>query len=585
MPASAPPDHARQLRDAVQTARDAILAGRAAADGTSEAARGALDVARRTFAEARTALADAQANVAVASYLDRKLVDANLTALRAARLADGAESRAEAATAAIAAAAGAIKAASEAVGVVTRDVNGIAGITRSNDQDEPVDEAAKAAVRAVGKAALAVERLKSLALGANIEAARPRSSAALQAAQSSQSGIAAILETADRALQAGNAAVAAAQSARSADLEDLFAKSTQFAIASRDDDALGLAVTVVDRVGNASLRVSVHNDGATKDEPEGPGLHAACDLAPETAAATREVRFFAVPASEAASFDFEAAHKSRHYAKFEMDENPVPPRRESKIACAAVVRRDSENHPLQYGHSYSVFFLRIPRQGSARGSDFSFAAPPFTSSMLLGFTERPAVFPLAHGAFVAAFPGAEPEEGIGSYQLFFAPAGNYEKAHGAWQAGTLDVASFTTLEAGSQACDPSAGTVPAVRQEFIRELRAFGPIPRGLGEGLDGALKPLEKWIASRRSSYVAYLSPFASSTGWRKEGAFAVARYTDMYGDYFDLWRESYRAVVLAVTSVDQKRLRQAANILSPASAPFPPPAEETAPRKPATE
>ncbi len=580
MPAATTPDYPQQLHDAIMATRNSILADRTTADGTSTTALGALDISRRTFADARLALADATANLTIAAYLDRKLNDTSLTAANGVTLATSSNTRALATTAAVALAATSIKAASDAVDAVTRDVNGIAGITKSNDINEPVDKAAKDAVEAVAKAARAVEQLKSLALEANIEAARPRTAAALQAAQASQAGIAAILGTADTALAAGNAAVATAQAARTADLEDLFSKSGQFTIAARDDDALGTAVTVVDRVGNASLRAFVHNAPDAKGEPETPGLQAICDLDAVTADATREVRFYAVPAGDVVSFDFEAAQKARSFARFEFPEKTHYAKKGEKVPCSVVLRHDTEDHVLRYGQSYSVFFLRMPKHGAPRATDFSFATPPITSTVLLTFPEKPVLFPLPNGAFVTAFAGTDHPESVSSYELFFAPSDVYEKAPGAelLVAGTLTAASFTTLDAKNQACQHLPAVVTAaIKQEFLHEMRTLGPISKELRDSIDPALKPLEKWLGEKHhtSLYVAYFSPFTSKDGWQKGGGYTIARYNDMYGDLFDLERRAYYGLALAVGLVNRQLLQQAANVLSAPSAPFPPQAQ----------
>lgn len=574
------PDYPQQLHDAILATRNTLLANRATADGTSVTALGSLDVSRRTFADARLALADAHAGLTVSSYLDRKLVDASLTAGNGVTLATSSNTRAVATTAAVALAATSIKAASDAVDVVTRDVNGIAGITKSNDIDEPVDKAAKTAVEAVEKVARAVEQLKSLALLANIEAARPSTAAALQAAQASQASVAAILGTANSALAASNTAVTNAQAARTTDLTDLFSKSGQFTIAARDDVGLGTAITVVDRVENASLRASVNNAPELRGGPEVPGLQALCDLEPDVADDTREVRFYAVPSGEVVSFDFEAAHKSRSYARFAFDEKTHFGKRKDKVPCGALLRKDTDDHVLRYGQSYSVFFLRIPKVGQPRATDFSFATPPITSTVLLKFPEKPALFALPNGAFVTAFAGTDHAESVSAYQLFFAPSDVYEKAPGAELliAGTLTAASYTSFDAKTQSCTHKGSVVTAaIRQEFLQEMRAFGPIPKELKDQIDLALKPVGKWIQERHPTlrYLAYFSPNATKDGWQKGGGFTIARYNDMYGDFFDFERRAYYGLALAVGLIDRKLLQQAANVLSDPSVIFPPKAD----------
>lgn len=595
MSAATLPDYPQQLHDAIQATRNAILAERATADGTCDTALGALDISRRTFADARLALADAGANLGVAGYLDRKLVDANLTALNGVTLATASNTRATATTTAVALAATSIRAASDAVDAVTRDVNGIAGITKSNDADEPVDRAAKAAVEAVAKAARAVEQLKTLALHANIEAARPRTAAALLAAQTSQAAVAAILGTADTALAASTAAVTTAQAARTADLEDLFTKTGQFTIAARDDAALGTTVTVIDRVGNASLRVSVHNLPDGKDGHEMPGLQAICDFDLETAAATRAVRFFAVPAADVASFDFEAAHKSSHHTEWGYEETHRFPKKDAKAAYTAVLRKDTDGHVIRYGQSYCIFFLRLPRHGAPRATDFSFATPPITSTVLLTFPAKPVIFPLINGTFVTAFVGTDHPESVASYQLFYAPTDVYEKGTGEelLVAGTLTAASFTTVDAKKQSCTHPAATLHALRAELLEELKVFGRVPKEIRESIEQALKPLEKWLGESHggtAKYVTYFSPFSHKAGWQKEGGYSIGRYTDMYGDLFDLDRRAYYALALATGVIDRRLLQQAANVLSPASSPFPSqivpaalPPDESSTRKPA--
>jgi hypothetical protein len=70
----------------------------------------------------------------------------------------------------------------------------------------------------------------------------------------------------------------------------------------------------------------------------------------------------------------------------------------------------------------------------------------------------------------------------------------------------------------------------------------------------------------------LVYFSPLGTMEGWQPAGYFA-ARYTDMDGDLLDLEYRAYRALVLAVGVTNNvTHLKQAADVLSQPSAPFPP-------------
>lgn len=573
MPAVPLPDYPQQLHDAIQSTRDGILAQRTSAQANSATALGAFDVSRRTFADARIALSDAQAALAVAAYLDRKLVDTGLTAANGVVLATTSNAKANATTAAVSLATASIRAAADAVDVVTRDVNGVAGITKSNDDDEPVDTAAKKAVDAVTKVARAVEELKSLALQANIQAAAPSTAAALLAAQTSQTSVAGILGSADTALAASTSNFSSAQSARAADLQDLFQKSAQFFISAGDDGALNQAVTTVDNVSNASLKVVIQNT-EKKDAAQEPGVFATCELTPEVSDATQHVLFFVVPQAEVATFDFERAHKGpgRHHVPCPLPDASRPSKKDQVVVWSAALNKDVNNHVLRFGQDYSVFFLRMPKHGQPRATDFSFASPSITATVVLKFAGKPAIVPLPNGAFVTCFNGTDHAAEVASYDLFFAPGEVYEKGTGAELliADQLVAANYTSFDAKTNACQHPATVSGAIRKQFIKEMSLHGPVAK---DALDAQLKALDKWVHDhgKNAFYVAYYSPFTNKDGWQTAGGYKVARYTDMYGDLFDLERRGYLALALAVGRLDKKLLPQAADVLSPPSDLFP--------------
>lgn len=579
------PDFAQQLYEALATTRSSVLDRFNAAGADTTTAVGAYNVSRHTFADARLSLDNAADGHRVASYLDRQLVNASLTAANAVALATNSNTRAVAATTAMATAAGNIKAAANSVDTLTNTINGVAGVTKSNDLDEPVDTAARAAVEAVAKVAHAVEILQSMSLAANVEASRTQTAAALQAVTASQGAVGGILTTANNALAASQAALEAAQTARATDLSDLFDKNAQFTVAAREQAGLAAALGVIDRVGNCSLRVRVSNVTVSRDNPDHivAGLEASCELSAALAADTAEVRFFAVPADHAASFDFQTARRAHHASCIV---RPQKKGARKPVTCTAQLEKDTARDHLRFGESYVVFFLRVPaRAGHAapselRATDFSFPTPPITATVPLTFPTAPVIFPLLNGAFLTVFQGVKEEAYASAYQVFHSPADTY-KLSGADElvvANNLTAANYISVAAGTHACKNPAKVTQSIERQFHKDMKVHAHVDR---QALHAKLAPFTAWIRKHargnRHAYVVYTNPFATKAGW-KAGGFTIGRYADMYGDVFTLDRRDYVALALAVGSFDRKLLQQAANTLSPASNPFPAEAKSTA-------
>lgn len=607
------PDYAQQLHSAILTTREAILTENSTADASRDAALGGLDVARRTFADARIGLKGAVANNAVTAFLDQKLGDANQTALNAVTLSENATAEAQASTAAMGDAATSIKAAAASVEKVIMDVNSVAGLTNTNDRDDEINKAAHDAVVAVARLGKSVDELKCLALIANVQAASPRTLAIQQAAQANQTSIANLLATFDATLKATTDAVTTAQAARTTDLTDLFNQSASYTIASSNDHALGKAVEVMDSISNDSLTVVVKNApllgaaGATAAEEkkgvkpaarEKPavkskganvvgadsqaiaGFEASWEFPAEVAKFTVAMTCFAVPVADAPSFDYQAAllaQKSGYCATFtgKGGEQPGLPRTGS-----VVLQRDSNGQPIEFGSSYRIFALRSPDadHGPQTATDFSFPTPPITATVLLEFPAVPQLYPpnattpaLPHNAFVAIFEAAQPLDAIDNFRLFFAPTEVLErgKDNELIIADALNAASFSQLDADSGEDNIHPQTLANALWKQIN------------GEVSTGGSKPpptpatLVDWIEKATSGdgpyFVVYFSPFATKEGPSGKGFF-LARYTDMYGDLFDLDDRSYKALVLAVgMEVASGEGQKAANVLSKPSAAFP--------------
>ena len=577
--ASNAPDYAQLLHDELLTTRTAVLDRLGQADAATSTALGAYNVTRQTFSDASLALAESQSTGRVAAYLDRQLVDASLTAADAVSLAANSHTKAQAATAAMALAAGNIKAATLALDTLTNTINGVAGVAKSNDdKHEPVEEAASAAVVAVGKVAHAVEVLLSLSLAANVEASRPKTAAALQAVTASRTSVDGIRTGAADAYTASQAAIEAAQTARAADFSDQFTHNTQFTIAARESAALATALQTIDRVANFGLSARPQNTFRTQNgrQIEVAGIEASCELPAAIAADTAEVRFFAVPARAAASFDFHTARRA-HHVSFPLK---GAARAGKAVACSVQISKDTDKSDLHFGQSYVVFYLRIPgrgesgRGGEPRPTDFSFPTPPLVATVGLSFPAAPVVFNLPNGAFVTAFEAAQNEGYVSSYQVFFSPADTVlmTSQQELLVANQLTAASFTTLEAVTHACTKPGEVAAAIARQFRRDMEPLGRVHT---PPLDAALVRFQNWIKQRAKSktrtYVLYTNPFAVKSGWVAAGGFTIGRSADLNGDPLVPDRRPYAALALAVGSLDKELLQQAANIVSPGSKPFP--------------
>ena len=546
------------------------------ADAATSTALGAYNVTRQTFSDAHLALADAQSTGRVAAYLDRQLVDASLTAADAVSLAANSQAKALAATAAMALAAGNIKAASLAVDTLNSTINGVAGVAKSNDDShEPVDKAARAAVEAVTRVAHCVAELLSSSLEANVEASRTQTAAAVEAVTASRASVDRIRAGAAEAYAASQTAIEAAQTARASDLSDQFTHRTQFTIAAREAAALGTALQAIDRVANFGLCAEPANT-REKGKKEVAGLKATCQLSAEVAAETAEVRFFAVLASEAASFDFHTARHA-HHESFRLGR---PARPGQSVLCSVRLTEDTDKHKLHSGQSYVVYSLRIPGRGAThRGSeprptDFSFPTPPLTATFRLSFPTPPVVFPLPDGAFVTAFEAAQDEAYVSNYHVFFSPADPLlmTAQEELMVANQLTAANYMDLAAATHACARPDTVAAAIARQFRRDME---PLGRLRTPPLEASLLRFHAWIKQRAKAgircYVLYTNPFATKSGWVATGGFTISLSADLNGDPLVPERRQYVARALAVGSIDKEQLKTAANQLSPQSALFP--------------
>lgn len=560
-------DYAQQLHAAILATRETILTEQAAAAADRNTALGGLDVSRQTFADARHSLSDANAALAVTTFLDRKLGDANLTATNLVALAQHSDTEAIGTTAAMADAATSIKAAAVALDQVIMDANGVAGITKNNDKDRPIDNAAQAAVVAAAKVGQSVEELKRLALCANIQAARPSTAAPVQAGQANQTSVSALLTSLDATVKSTTEALTKAQAARTTDLTALFHHSQAFTVASRDDAALIHSVRVIDQISNFSLAASIHNLPEGEEPQNKAGLRATWDDA--IAKTNVSITCFAVPSAYVPSFDFAAAvaAETKKYGTvvvfYKAGGKPAEGARPPHHADLSV---DSNGEIIDFGRSYSLFALLtpLPEHGPRNATHFSFPTPSITATVQLGFAKEPQVYKLPGGAFVALFTNATPTKSVAAYRLFFSPTETLTRLHGDELkiADALNAAGY--VEIIPRQVRFVAPSTHALAQSIWEKLT--GEIPETkLGPtanepaGLERWLKPSEKQLAS---TYVVLFSPFAKEEGDTRKG-FNLGRYSDMYGDLFDLDHRTYRGFVLAV-GVSEAGVRQAANVLS---------------------
>lgn len=170
MPAPTAPDHRAQLRQTFLVSRDHLLAQHQTALAAQACAAQVRAVHKRTLAETEADFAEARARLLCVAQLERALLDTRTSASDAAALAARAQEDAGATIAAMAAASSAAVATATAVDDLTMSVNSLAGITRANDANAPIDQAAKKAVAAIADAARASEKLKSLVMLAHVAA-------------------------------------------------------------------------------------------------------------------------------------------------------------------------------------------------------------------------------------------------------------------------------------------------------------------------------------------------------------------------------------------------------------------------------
>lgn len=170
MPTSTASDHRAQLRQTFLVSRDHLLAQHQTALAAQACAAQVRDVHERTLAETEADLAEARARLICVAQLERALLDTRTAASDAATLATRAHEDATTTIAAMAAASSSAVATATAIEDLTVSINSLAGITRANDANEPIDRAAQAAVAAVPDAARASEKLKSLVMLAHVAA-------------------------------------------------------------------------------------------------------------------------------------------------------------------------------------------------------------------------------------------------------------------------------------------------------------------------------------------------------------------------------------------------------------------------------
>ncbi len=605
--------YANQLHAAILATREAILTEHSNADANRSAALGGLDVTRRTFADARFGLKNAVATRAVTAFLDQKLGDANETGLNTVALSENANTEAQNAATTMNDAASSIKAAAAAVETVIVDVNGIAGVTNANDRDDPINRAAHEAVLAVAKLGKSVDELKCLALIANVQAASPKTGPVVQATQANQNNISNLLATFDAALKSATSAVGDAQTARTSDLNDLFNQSEAFTVAASDDHALGSAITIMDRISNDALTVTVKNSPSTgpleaavgdekkagKKSPGKPGragrgddqavagFKASWDLSEEIAKETVLMTCFAVPLADAQSFDFQsavAAYKAGNCESYPPQGTPIKPGGIGRTGHV-ILQKDSNGDHIQFGEQYRIFALRTPdeKHGPQTATQFSFPTPQIASTVLLTFPAAPQVYPpapglgtkepaepLPHNAFVAIFPAATPLDSIAEHRLFFAPVEVIEREKDAELiiADALNAAAYSELTPTDAVAHPPADLARKIWHQVYSEVPSGGKRPPPVPASLENWIKQVTSGVGP---FFVVYFSPFATTEGQTKDGYF-VGRYTDMYGDLFDLDDRAYEAYVLAVGDENPSGDGQkAANVLSAPSAAFP--------------
>jgi len=370
----------------------------------------------------------------------------------------------------------------------------------------------------------------------------------------------------------------------------------------------------MDAISNDALTAKIHNTrrrnpgiesrrkrresggkGAAAEETEFsqdmPGFEASWKFPAAIAHQTVTMTCFAVPLADAPSFDFEAALIAMGKGFCESYPAKAPNVKLAQLPPegSVVLHQDSNGDPIALGAQYRIFGLRTPdvEHGPQSATHFSFPTPPITSSVILTFPSAPRLYPAAndpaikdtlvplpHNAFVSIFRPAAPASDIASFSLFFAPTEVYERAQGAELiiADALNAASFSSID-------------PEQRKEFVcADLakliwkQVYGEVSLG-GKAPPPVPKSLVEWLTDVTNSkdgkeyYVVYFSPFSTKEGYDQTTGLFFARYTDMYGDLFDLEERSYRALVLAVgKEVASGQGQKAANVLSPVSEAFPP-------------
>lgn len=592
MPASST-DYSQQLHTAVQTSRYELLAKKVATEADTATAFGAYNVSRRTFEDARRAMYHALSRLAVIAYIDRKVVDANFTADLNLKLAQEADAKAVAATQAVSLATASIRNAVAAVESLSYEVNGMAGNSpREEKKRLAIDAAAQDAAADVEAVLKSVLELKTQALDANVEAASPRTGGTVQAATVARTRTAALLDIADKTLEKeGTEALARAHDARADSLQDMFAKSVEFQIAARQNEAICEAAAYVDVIANAGLRATpVAENGA-------PRIEAACDSVRTKGKEAETVVFFAVPAAAAAAFDIQAASDALEHGIVAKPEKRAGPKKNGRpdTEFRATLAKDSTGNPLEHQHSYVVFSLRnLDRSAARNAHDLSFPTPPITCRPQLQL-DAPVILPVLHRAFVVLFQGPPRDLRIEAYQVCLVPAENLEDDDNA----PSERSSSKLLMGGKYHGAASSPVHPfdiCTRRKLIDDLvRAQFLSDTDVRQLADEDHKALETNLSrieteavnlrekDRKPLYVVYFNPVTrthvekdtaaqagagetrsaarkkitkdalpdSPAAEQDEGAtqeqYTLGRWSDINGDLLDLANRAYRALVVA--------------------------------------
>lgn len=581
MPPSSSVDYSQQLNSAIRATRVDLLTKHTDAHANAATAYGAYSVSRRNFDDARRGMLDAFARLSIVAYLDRKLVDAQFTADQVVKLAQNADAQAIAAQNAVTLALNSVRAATTAVEALAFDLNGVSGSAPS-DRNKwlSVDQAADAAALKVKDVQTKVQNLRSDAVKASVEAARPRTNVTIQAAIDAKNKVTALLDLADKALVTdGTNALTKAGDERTASLKDLFEKSNDFVAAGMADAGLEIAAKSVDRVANFWLTAKNNPTGA--DDKAAPGITAKALLPLAQADEKPEVWFFAVPTAEGVAFDAQTAYKLALDIRTILATGTAAAKKaivpvaveasgenfEKKLKsgdvqnvrlCEAKLTVDVHGNPLKWARSYVVYLLRFPADASQlRMDELSFPSSPVVVARRLEFAAQPEILPLGEQGFVVLFQGAAAATYVDSYNVFLAPVSDPDESPDesadVMVGGRLNVSAITPVSTAANCDEHTELLGQQLEKQYFGDLSASTDFVEKKGKSLRADISAIVQQVGKLTPKtadvgvYAVYYNPFATERSEIKNQKYTVGRWADMYGDMIDIARRTYKAQVSA--------------------------------------